>query len=900
MPYKAFISYSHAADARLAPALQSALRRIARPWYRRALFRIFLDRSSLAANPALWNSIEAALEQSEFFLLLASTSSARSEWVERELDWWLSHRKASTILIAVTDGEIEWRLGDRDFDWQRTTALNTRLRGQFPEEPLWVDLRWARAERKLSLGHARFRSAVLDVAPALYGKSREDLDDEDTRHYRSARRLAAIAILLLAVLAAGIAVATRSARNERSVANCRQLAAEATSFLGTRLDLALLLGVESSRSSTCVEGRSALLTAFQYRPHLGGFLSGHTDVVTNVAYSPDGRILAASSWDQTARLWDPGKRRTIGSPFRGMYGLSFSPDGTLLASAHADSITLWKMPGATPAGELEFDKRYEMYHASFSPDGKLLATSNDPTGTTPSAVFLWDAATRRQVGKTLPARVFAFSPDGKTLATDGENGKSVVLWDLRTRRQMRPPLAGHTARIRSITFSPDGQMLASGAEDHSAIVWDLSGRHPEAHTLTGHRAPVNAVAFHPQSPVLATGSGDGSVILWDLEKWQPMGSPMSAGEKPVFSVAFSPEGRTLASNFENQVVIWNLAEDFPLGRELKIENQPKDQVAYSPDGKTMASVDGYHQVTLSNAETGEVLHDSIGERLTHLAFSPDGAQLATVNSEGEIAFWDTATGESKGTAPKTDFRLWSVTFSPDGRTLAAGGDAVILLWDIPAHKWKAQIVSQQKDRIWSVAFSPDGKLLASGGNTSLGLWDARTGAPVMAPVTTDRSEDYLLSTDVAFSRDGKLLALRAGAQTIALWDVAHRWQLGGPFSGHSGTFTALAFSPDAKMLATGSTDGTVALWDVATRQPLGRPLDLMGDDISSLSFRPDGRALATLSENRLVIWDMDEASWRATACRMANRNLTHEEWSRFFGLAVAYRETCPAEHFPAK
>src|SRR5512133_1618996 len=105
--YKAFISYSHSADARLAPALRSALRRIAKPWYRRAPFRVFVDNSSLSANPALWQSIEAALEKSEYLLVLASTASARSEWVGRELDWWLTHRTVESMLIVVTDGEVE-------------------------------------------------------------------------------------------------------------------------------------------------------------------------------------------------------------------------------------------------------------------------------------------------------------------------------------------------------------------------------------------------------------------------------------------------------------------------------------------------------------------------------------------------------------------------------------------------------------------------------------------------------------------------------------------------------------------------------------------------------------------------------------------------------------------------
>ena len=198
MRYKAFISYSHSGDSQLAPALQSALRRIGKPWYRRAPFRIFLDKSSLAANPALWNSIETALGESEYLLLLASTSSARSEWVEREVNWWLTHRGAATILVLLTEGDVEWRPGDQDFNWKQTTALSERLQGRFHDEPLWVDLRWARNERRFLLRQGPWRDSVLQVAPALYGKSRDDLDDEDVRHYRSARRMAICAAIVLA------------------------------------------------------------------------------------------------------------------------------------------------------------------------------------------------------------------------------------------------------------------------------------------------------------------------------------------------------------------------------------------------------------------------------------------------------------------------------------------------------------------------------------------------------------------------------------------------------------------------------------------------------------------------------------------------------------------------------
>ena len=190
--YHAFISYSRASDGKLAPALHRALHVLARPWYRFRLIHVFRDQANLSANPALWGSIEVALADSDYFLLMASPEAAHSKWVQQEVRWWLANRPIGKLFIVLTDGEAEWSDAANDFDWSRTSALPEALRGRFAQEPLWVDLRWAKGREQLSLRHSQFRDAVLDIGAPLLGKPKDELDGEDVRRYRGARRLAEI------------------------------------------------------------------------------------------------------------------------------------------------------------------------------------------------------------------------------------------------------------------------------------------------------------------------------------------------------------------------------------------------------------------------------------------------------------------------------------------------------------------------------------------------------------------------------------------------------------------------------------------------------------------------------------------------------------------------------------
>ena len=145
--YDAFVSYSHGKDKPIAGALQSAVQKLGKPWYKRRALRVFRDDTSLSATPQLWPSIERALGNSRYFILLASPEAAASKWVNKEVGFWIEHNSIETLLIGVTQGELAWNDDTSDFVRGEAMPLPPALAGRFESEPKWVDLRPAPGAR---------------------------------------------------------------------------------------------------------------------------------------------------------------------------------------------------------------------------------------------------------------------------------------------------------------------------------------------------------------------------------------------------------------------------------------------------------------------------------------------------------------------------------------------------------------------------------------------------------------------------------------------------------------------------------------------------------------------------------------------------------------------------------
>jgi hypothetical protein len=429
--YDAFISYSHAADGLLAPRLQSGLQRFAKPWWRRRALRVFRDESSLSANPHLWSSITGALDSSAWFVLLLSPDAARSRWVNQEVEYWIEHKDPSRILPVVTAGEFGW---DDDVTGD---AAPDALGGVFSEEPRWVDLRFARDEEQLDLKNPTFSAAVADIASAIRGVPKDELESEEVKQHRRTIRTAwagVAAVGALAVAATGFAIQSANnareaetqrqaaeteadradanaeaeaearveAENSAALAGTRELAASAVNVLESDPELAILLILESFERTPDlleqpVEVIKALWKAVQ-KDRLADVIDTGSAGDVWIDLSGDGSLLAASSAnDATLRLYsvpDGAELWAYTEETTDRFGLPFvSPNGQMVAVGIWDSTSGFAFTGSpsddlparvvtldTEDGSvlhrLEYPDCADAIAFGWSPDGSYLAVSH--------------------------------------------------------------------------------------------------------------------------------------------------------------------------------------------------------------------------------------------------------------------------------------------------------------------------------------------------------------------------------------------------------------------------------------------------------------------------------------------------------------------------------------------
>jgi len=589
-------------------------------------------------------------------------------------------------------------------------------------------------------------------------------------------------------------------------------------------------------------------------------LTGHTDGVISLRFSPDGRQLLSGSYDNTARLWDIA----TGAELQNLQGHSwwvwaaeFSPDARRIVTAGQDGKAI------------VWDKKP-------TPDGKRLIYQQGDS-------FLGHD------GAIYSAR---FAPDGKTVATGGYD-KSIKIWnpdkltkvdiDRRIEGQKDEQnnyvrLVGHDGPVRSLAFSPTGQLLVSGSEDHTVRVWDVAAGEA-VKALRGHGGIVRSCMFSPDGEWLLSGGDDQSVRVWDFKGYEEVrvlqATVFAGHEDAVLSARYSRDGKQIVTASRDRTAsLWNADSGEPVLRFQEGHDFLVSGVVFYRDGKHLATGAGDNTVRVWDATSGtQTAVMTPTGRIGALAVSPDSEWLATGSLGTDIKLWNATTGEPRGALRGHAMEISTLAFSPSGDRLVSGDTrGHVRLWKLDRDSagkstwtFENELVGHNGS-ITSLRFTPDGKrLITASGDHTCAQWDLSTREEQRNLVL--KHGEWVSSLEL--SADGKLALTTCDDGEARLWRLADASLLAATKS-EGKPYNSAGFSPqgDTAVLSS-SEDKVVRLWNISPAIAGNAPdaaraaetemlidFNKAGGEVWAAMFAPDGQHVLTIGGNDAEMWDI--------------------------------------------
>jgi WD40 repeat protein len=937
--YKAFISYSHAADGQLAPALQRGLQQFARPWYKPVAFRIFRDQTGFGLTEDLWRDIVEALTDSEYLIVMASPAAAGSPWVAREMEQWLDvlARPARSVLIVLSEGPTPiWNQASSSFGDASAGALPARLITAFGAEPKYVDFRWARdPQTDLSLANNHFREDIADLLVPLLNRRKEAIIGEEVRQRRITRGLVTTVVVALAALSAALGMFWLTARSRLVVATARGLAAQ-SEHLASRLDglpKSVQLALASMAYDPSPEAEVTLRRGLEMLPRPGPSLAEPSGGIGAVAFSLDGSRVAA--FGPGGGPSSVGGQVVQGPVDVGAVNVSDAATGA--------PITTFALATGASTASAVFDAESR----------RIVVFGNDHIGR------VLEAATGRELAR-VPASLhagdaFALSAGGEYWAVVRRNGNA-RLWSVRDQRIIaRTQLScarGANAPTAFAVSRSGGYVvvfpsLMEGGRVH-ACIWDVAGGNErplettdfvrravftsgDAHLVLTDSRRIRVLAVTTGSEIVArdtqeailllavdddgrfaaTAAGFNSPVvrIWNLGTGEEVARIVHDGD--VFAVAFAPDGRHIATagfasdeGSSGSARVWDLAAAGAYVRARMSHRDSADTVTFTGEGCGLIAGDG-PSIRRWSCDTGTESQPSLSlgggsSETTALAVLANPPRIAAIDLNGTLQVWPLDAPNAPVRVGDRGTQGHPAAFTLDVHYAAAvwsnGGDRVVRLFDVERATELPPIpVAAEEDDANALAI--DG----GGGHVALALPGPSDSEKSVVQVrgvadgTTVSFEPGKSVFALAF-RPGHDEVVMSGEGEAIVWNWRlRRERLRMP---NASLIEAVTVTPDGKYVATLGRDGVVVVRVLddgslaATIVAAPNPADWKWG-WAHLTFDPRGEYLAaTIGKGAPWVWRWRVPDVTAEACRRITTNLSDNDWRTYVGWGSRL-VTCP-------